>query len=82
VISRPDPPPCYIFGKFRDKLIEISPFTKKWLQKLAFSSTVILSIDKILQQETQFIELDDLEFFFKEKLFQEINVLKINLDFY
>jgi hypothetical protein len=70
--------------QFRKKLIEISPFIKKWLEKLAFSSAVILSIDKILQQETQFIELEDLKFYFKEKLFHETNVYfdTINRKFY
>ncbi len=70
--------------QFRDKLIEISPFIKKWLEKLAFLSSIILSIDKILQQETEFIELDDLKFFFKGKLFQETNVYfdTINQKFY
>jgi hypothetical protein len=60
--------------RFREKLIKISPFINTWLKKSNFPSAIILSIDKILQQETQFIELDYLKFFFKGKLIQETNV--------
>jgi len=60
--------------QFREKLIQISPFIKKWLKKLVYTSNSISTIDKILQQETQFIESDNLKFFYKKNLFQEANV--------
>lgn len=67
--------------QFRKKLIEILPFMKKWLTKLAFSSNILLSID---EQEVQFLELDEIKFYFKEKIIQEKNVYfdEINRKFY
>jgi hypothetical protein len=61
--------------QFREKLIQISPYLKKWLNVLAFPSDIISTIDKkILQQEIQFIESDCLKFSFKEKFVHETNV--------
>jgi hypothetical protein len=61
-------------GQFREKLIEISPYLKKWLKTLSFLSNVILSIDQILQQEFDFIESDCLQLFYNGNLIQETNV--------
>jgi hypothetical protein len=61
-------------GQFQEKLIRISPYLKQWLKVLAVPSDVISTIDKILQQEIQFIESDCLKFSFKEKFMHETNV--------
>jgi hypothetical protein len=60
--------------QFQQKLIEISPYLKNWLKKLMFPNDVILSIDKIIQQDVSFMESDCLELFYNGKLVQEINV--------
>jgi hypothetical protein len=59
---------------FRRKLIEISPFLKKWLKHSSVSSNVISSIDKKIQQENDFIESDRLQLFYNQKFVQEANV--------
>jgi hypothetical protein len=60
--------------QFRNKLIEISPYLKKWLKNLSLPSDVISLIDKTVQQELDFIESDCLELFYNEKFVQEANV--------
>jgi hypothetical protein len=69
--------------RFREKLIEISPYLKKWLKNFS-SSDIILSIDKILQQEILFIESDRLELYYNERFIQETNIYfdTINQQFY
>jgi hypothetical protein len=52
--------------QLRKKIVQILPYLKRWLQALAFPSDAISTIDKILQQDIQFIESDCLKFFFKE----------------
>jgi hypothetical protein len=59
---------------FRRKLIEISPFLKKWLKKSSVSSDVISAIDKKIQQENDFIESDRLQLSYHRKLVGETNV--------
>jgi hypothetical protein len=59
---------------FRRKLIEISPFLKKWLKHSSVSSNIISSIDKKIQQENDFIESDRLQLFYNQKFVQEANV--------
>lgn len=59
---------------FRRKLIEISPFLKKWLKKLSFSSADLSSIDRKLQQEIDFIESESLELFYNGKFVQKAHV--------
>ncbi|UJR07466.1 hypothetical protein I4U23_011755 [Adineta vaga] len=59
---------------FRQKLIEISPFLKKWLKYLSFQSKIILEIDEKIQQDNDFIESDSLELFYHQKLVQKTNV--------
>ena len=56
--------------EFREKLIEISPYLKSWLKIIPSNS----SIDKILQQETHFIECDCLKLYYNNKFIQETNV--------
>jgi hypothetical protein len=59
---------------FRRKLIEISPFLKKWLKHLSFSADIISSIDRKIQQENDFIESDRLQLFYNHQLVDETNV--------
>ncbi|CAF4960034.1 unnamed protein product [Rotaria sp. Silwood1] len=59
---------------FRRKLIEISPFLKKWLKNSSVSSDIISVIDKKIQQENDFIESDCLQLFYNQKFVQETNV--------
>ncbi len=59
---------------FRRKLIDISPFLKKWLKKFSFSSDVISAIDRKIQQENDFIESDRLQLYYHRKLVGETNV--------
>jgi hypothetical protein len=70
--------------RFREKLIEISPYLKKWLKAFSFSSDVISSIDKILQQEILFIESDRLKLHYNKIFIQETNFYfdTINRQFY
>lgn len=59
---------------FRRKLIEILPFLKKWMKHLSVSLEIISSIDKIFQQDIDFIESDSLELSYQQKLVQKTNV--------
>jgi hypothetical protein len=59
---------------FRRKLMEISPFLKKWLKNSCVSSDIISSIDRKIQQENDFIESDSLELFYNQKFVQKTNV--------
>jgi hypothetical protein len=59
--------------EFREKLIEISPYLKKWLKYSSFPSNIISSIDQILQQEICFIESDCLKLYYNKKFIQETN---------
>jgi hypothetical protein len=59
---------------FRRKLIEISPFLKKWLNHLSVSFDIISLIDRKIQQENDFIESDCLELFYNQKFVQKTNV--------
>ncbi len=60
--------------EFLKKLIEISPFLKKWLTRSNFSPDIISSIDKTLQQEIEFFESDRLELFYDGKFVDETDV--------
>ncbi|CAF3801243.1 unnamed protein product, partial [Rotaria sp. Silwood1] len=60
--------------QFRRKLIEISPFLKKWLKHLSVSSDIISSVDKKIQQENDFVESDSLELFYNQNFVQKTNV--------
>ncbi|CAF4011420.1 unnamed protein product [Rotaria sp. Silwood2] len=59
---------------FRRKLIEISPFLKKWLKHLSVSSDVISLVDRKIQQENDFVESDSLELFYNQNFVQKTNV--------
>ena len=59
---------------FRGRLIEISPYLKKWLHSASISSDVISAIDRKIQQENHFIESDRLQLFYHQKFVQETNV--------
>jgi hypothetical protein len=60
--------------EFRRKLIEISPFLKKWLTYLSYPPDVISSIDKTIQQEVGFFESDCLKLFYHGKSVDETDV--------
>ena len=60
--------------QFKEKLIQISPFIKTWLKTTAFTSNTILSIDRILQEEIDFIESNCLELVYHDSLVQETSV--------
>ncbi|CAF0984392.1 unnamed protein product [Adineta ricciae] len=59
---------------FRRKLIEISPFLKKWLQVSAVSADAICTIDRKIQQEYAFIESDSLQLFYHQNFVRQTNV--------
>ncbi|CAM4802546.1 unnamed protein product [Rotaria magnacalcarata] len=59
---------------FRRKLIEISPFLKKWLTNLSFPSGVTSLVDKKIQQDFDFIESDSLELFYNQNFVHKTNV--------
>ncbi|CAF0964760.1 unnamed protein product [Rotaria sordida] len=59
---------------FRRKLIEISPFLKKWLKHLSVSSDIISLVDRKIQQENDFMESDSLELFYNQNFVQKTNV--------
>ncbi|CAF0863685.1 unnamed protein product, partial [Adineta steineri] len=59
---------------FRIKLIEISPFLKKWLKCEGVSTNVISLIDQKLQQEYDLIESDNLQLFYHKIFVRETTV--------
>lgn len=59
---------------FRRKLIEISPFLKNWLKHQYVSKDIILTIDKKIQQENNFIESERLHLYYNGDLIQETTV--------
>ncbi len=59
--------------EFREKLIEISPYLKRWLKYFSVSPVIISSIDRILQQEIRFIESDCLKLYYSKNFIQETN---------
>jgi hypothetical protein len=59
---------------FRRKLIEISPFLKKWLKHSSVTSDIISSIDRKIQQENDFIESSCLELYYNQKFVEKTNV--------
>ncbi|CAF1142611.1 unnamed protein product [Adineta ricciae] len=59
---------------FRRKLIEISPFLKKWLQVSAVSTDTICTIDRKIQQEYAFIESESLQLFYHHNFIRQTNV--------
>ena len=61
-------------GQFRQKLIDISPFLKKWLKKSVFPSEIISMIDRKIQQDNSFIESDRLELYYNGIFIEETNV--------
>jgi hypothetical protein len=60
--------------QFRKKFIDSSPYLKTWLKKWSFSSDVISSIDKTIQQDLEFKESDCLQLFYRNNFIQEANV--------
>ncbi|CAF0977112.1 unnamed protein product [Adineta steineri] len=59
---------------FRHKLIEISPFLKKWLKYEGVSTDVICLIDRKLQQEYDLTESDNLQLFYHKIFVRETTV--------
>ena len=60
--------------EFRRKLIETSPFLKKWLKHSNYSPDDISSIDTTIQQEIAFFESDCLKLLYKGKFSGEADV--------